>query len=158
GRAAMADAHAQSTKPRHVAIVSHTHWDREWHLPFAALRVRLVRFMDELLELLETEPSSCFLLDGQTQMVDDYLEVRPDAEPRVRRLVTARRLLVGPWTVLPDEFLVSGETLVRNLRMGMARAEALGGATRVGYLPDSFGHVAEMPSILRQAGISHAVV
>jgi alpha-mannosidase len=78
-------------RTRRVAIVPHTHWDREWHTPFAALRVRLVALMDDLLDVLEGDRSYRFLLDGQTQMVDDYLAVRPEAEARVRALVSTGR-------------------------------------------------------------------
>jgi hypothetical protein len=142
-----------------VAVVPHTHWDREWYSPFQTFRLRLVRMVDGLLDLLERDPSFAhFLLDGQMAMVDDYLEVRPEAEDRVRRLALAGRLALGPWHTQPDEFLVSGETLVRNLQVGLARAGALGGAMEVGYLPDSFGHTAQMPQILHRAGIGHAVV
>ncbi|HET9689906.1 MAG TPA: hypothetical protein VFP61_02045 [Acidimicrobiales bacterium] len=69
-----------------------------------------------------------------------------------------RRLEIGPWYTLADELLVSGETLVRNLQLGLAAADRLGGATPVGYLPDSFGHAAQLPQLLRLAGIDHAVV
>jgi alpha-mannosidase len=47
---------------------------------------------------------------------------------------------------------------MRNLEAGLARAEQLGGAMRVGYLPDSFGHNAQMPQILRSFGIETALV
>src|SRR5204862_6601139 len=97
-------------------------------------------------------------LDGQMAAVDDYLALRPQNESRLRRLAGAGRIEVGPWYVLPDEFLVSGETLVRNLQLGLERAAAFGGAMPVGYLPDMFGHVAQMPQLLRQAGLEHAVV
>ncbi|HUQ62478.1 MAG TPA: glycoside hydrolase family 38 C-terminal domain-containing protein [Acidimicrobiales bacterium] len=144
---------------RAVAIVPHTHWDREWYAPFQTFRLRLVDILDDLLPRLESDPSYAhFLLDGQLAVVDDYLEVRPDAEERLRRLTTSGRVSIGPWYVLPDEFLVSGETLVRNLEFGMARAAAYGGGMPVGYLPDMFGHVAQMPQLLRQAGFEHAVV
>ena len=137
----------------------HTHWDREWYQPFQAFRLRLVELLDELLLRLETDPSfTHFHLDGQMAVVDDYLAVRPQAEDRLRRLVGAGRVAVGPWYVLPDEFLVSGETLVRNLQLGLDRAAAFGGAMEVGYLPDMFGHVAQMPQLLRLAGLEHAVV
>src|SRR4029453_8139610 len=99
-----------------------------------------------------------FLLDGQMAVVDDYLEVRPEAEAVLRRLATSGRLAMGPWYALPDEFLVSGETLVRNLQAGLRRAAAFGGAMEVGYLPDMFGHVAQMPQLLAQFGFAHAVV
>ncbi|HZT66770.1 MAG TPA: glycoside hydrolase family 38 C-terminal domain-containing protein [Acidimicrobiales bacterium] len=144
---------------RHVSIVPHTHWDREWYSPFQTFRMRLVTVVDELLDRMERDPSyTRFLLDGQMAVVDDYLEVRPEAEARIRRLATAGRLSVGPWYILMDEFLVSGETIVRDLQMGLERAGAFGGAMPVGYLPDMFGHIAQMPQILRLAGFEHAVV
>ena len=90
--------------------------------------------------------------------MDDYLEIRPEAEERIRALVQAGRLAIGPWQTLMDEFLVDGETTVRNLEAGLARAADFGSAMRVGYLPDMFGHVAQMPQILRLAGIATAVV
>ena len=111
-----------------------------------------------MLDQLERDERLRFTLDGQLATVDDYLEIRPEAEERIRRLVREGRLAIGPWQTLVDEFLVDGETILRNLEAGLARAEALGGTMRVGYLPDMFGHVAQMPQILRGAGIETAVV
>src|SRR6478735_2977736 len=150
---------AAPVPPTTVAIVPHTHWDREWYSPFQTFRLRLVDLLDNLLPLLEGDLSYArFLLDGQTAVLDDYLEVRPEAAESLRRLATSGRLAVGPWMILMDEFMVSGETMVRDLQLGMARATELGGAMAVGYLPDMFGHVAQMPQLLRQAGFEHAVV
>jgi mannosylglycerate hydrolase len=118
----------------------------------------LVRLVDALLDAMEADERYRFTLDGQLATLDDYLEVRPEAAERVRRLVEDGRLAIGPWQVLMDEFLVSGETIVRNLEYGQRRGEEFGGAMAVGYLPDMFGHVAQMPQILRQAGIDTAVV
>jgi mannosylglycerate hydrolase len=144
---------------RRIAIVPHTHWDREWYLPFQSFRLRLVRLLDELLPRLDTDPSYAhFLLDGQMAVVDDYLAIRPEAEATIRRLASAGRLAMGPWYILMDEFLVSGETMIRNLQKGLDRAEAFGGAMDVGYLPDMFGHIAQMPQLLRLFGFEHAVV
>jgi hypothetical protein len=144
---------------RRVSIVPHTHWDREWYLPFQTFRMRLVILLDRLLPRLEADPGYAhFLLDGQMAAVDDYLAVRPEARSRLERLVRAGRLAMGPWYTLPDEFLVSGETLVRNLQLGLATAARLGGAMDVGYLPDMFGHVAQMPQILSGFGFADAVV
>jgi alpha-mannosidase len=91
-------------------------------------------------------------------VVDDYLEIRPEVEPRLRALAQSGRLAMGPWYALPDEFLVSGETLIRNLQHGMSVADRFAGAMEVGYLPDMFGHVAQMPQLFRQFGFEHAVV
>ncbi|HUR77583.1 MAG TPA: glycoside hydrolase family 38 C-terminal domain-containing protein [Acidimicrobiales bacterium] len=145
--------------PRRVNIVPHTHWDREWYSPFQKFRMRLVEMVDELLPLLDADASySHFLLDGQMAVVDDYLEVRPQAAAVLRRLASEGRLAMGPWYSLPDEFLVSGETIIRNLQAGIARAAEFGGAMDVGYLPDMFGHVSQMPQIFRLFGFEHAVV
>jgi hypothetical protein len=144
---------------RRVDIVPHTHWDREWYSPFQTFRLRLVDLLDGLLPQLEADPSYAhFLLDGQMAVVDDYLAVRPAAEDRLRALAITGRLAMGPWYALPDEFLVSGETLVRNLQRGLRVAARFGGAMEVGYLPDMFGHVAQMPQLLRLLGFEHAVV
>ncbi len=144
---------------RRMAIVPHTHWDREWYEPFQTFRFELVRLVDDLLETMERDSAyRSFLLDGQLAVVDDYLEIRPESESRLRDLAAAGRISVGPWYILMDEFLVSGETIVRNLQTGIRRATALGGPMEVGYLPDMFGHVAQMPQILRLAGLAHAVV
>jgi alpha-mannosidase len=143
----------------HLVVVPHSHWDREWYRTHEQFRVRLVRLVDRVLDLLEADASfRCFTLDGQTIVVDDYLAVRPEARSRLERLVREGRLLVGPWTVLPDEWLVSGEALVRNLRMGLARARELGGAMRVGYVPDQFGHVGQLPQIFAGFGLDAAVL
>ena len=97
-------------------------------------------------------------MDGQTAAVDDYLQVRPDQTPAVRDLAETGRLAIGPWRVLMDEFLCSGETMIRNLEIGWADAARLGPVMPVGYLPDMFGHCAQMPQILRHVGIEQAVV
>jgi alpha-mannosidase len=111
-----------------------------------------------LLTLTEADPDFRFLMDGQTVVIDDYLEVRPQARERLERAVRSGQIQVGPWYTLPDEFLVSGETLIRDLQRGLASADLHGGSMRAGYLPDSFGHAAQMPQIYRQLGFRHAAV
>jgi hypothetical protein len=144
---------------RRIVIVPHTHWDREWYKSYQDFRLALVELIDTLIPLLEQDASyPHFMLDGQMAVVDDYLEVRPEAEERLRALAAAGRLSMGPWYILMDEFLASGETIVRNLQMGIARGAAFGGVMDVGYLPDMFGHIAQMPQILRLAGFDDTVV
>lgn len=149
---------AGTTSADVVHLVPHTHWDREWYEPFQRFRLRLVNLLDEVLERAEGDPDFCFTLDGQMAAVDDYLEVRPENRYRVAALVRQGRLAVGPWQILLDEFLCSGETIVRNLELGSAGAQALGSVMPVGYLPDMFGHCAQMPQILRRSGLAHACI
>jgi hypothetical protein len=143
---------------RPVRIVPHTHWDREWYLTVEEFRGPLVETIDLVLEIMRDPRWTHFHLDGQTALVDDYLAVRPEREPELRNLIAAGRLSCGPWVTLVDEFLVSGESIIRNLEDGIARADELGGAMRIGYLPDQFGHIGQMPQILARAGITTAVV
>jgi glycosyl hydrolase family 38/alpha mannosidase-like protein len=144
---------------RRIAIVPHTHWDREWYKSYQDFRLALVELIDTLIPLLERDASyPHFMLDGQMAVVDDYLEVRPEMEERLRALAAAGRVSMGPWYILMDEFLPSGETIVRNLQMGFERGAAFGGVMDVGYLPDMFGHIAQMPQILHLAGFRDAVV
>jgi hypothetical protein len=141
-------------------LVPHTHWDREWYEPFARFRERLVEMMDSLAELTSADPPfEHFHLDGQSAMIDDYLEVRPEREPDIRRMAGDGRISVGPWFTQMDEFLTSGESMIRNLEWGLARAESFGARRPLaGYLPDQFGHIGQMPQILRNAGIDRAVL
>ena len=140
-------------------LIPHTHWDREWYLPRAAFQARLVAMMDDLIDRLRAEPAyRSFLLDGQTVIIEDYLRVRPEREGDVRSLVKTGRLQVGPWYVLPDEQIPSGEALVRNLLLGAADAERLGGRLDVLYSPDAFGHPQSWPSLAREFGIRYGVV
>jgi mannosylglycerate hydrolase len=141
-----------------IILVPHTHWDREWYEPFQRFRLRLVALLDEVFDRMERDPRQRFTLDGQLAAVDDYLEVRPERREQVVALVKAGRLAVGPWQILLDEFLCSGENILRNLERGLSRSAELGGAMPVGYLPDMFGHVAQMPQILAGVGLAHACV
>ncbi|MGI3199280.1 hypothetical protein ACRJ4W_12955 [Streptomyces sp. GLT-R25] len=130
-----------------AVFVPHFHWDREWYEPFQVFRHRLVTALDTVLETAEANPDFRFTVDGQMAAIEDYLEMRPENRDRLVALVTEGRIAIGPWLILLDEFLCSGETIVRNLQMGWAAAANLGGAMPIGYLPDMFGHVAQMPQI-----------
>lgn len=145
--------------PTQVHVISHTHWDREWYLTREDYRLRLIDLVDGVLDRMDRDDAFTFFhLDGQTIVLEDYLEVRPDQKERLRRRIGGGRLLVGPWYVMPDMFLVSGEALVRNLAIGHRIAESFGGVMRAGYTPDPFGHVAQMPQILAGFGLDNAIL
>jgi alpha-mannosidase len=141
-----------------IILVPHTHWDREWYQTFQQFRMRLVHTVDKLLDILDRDDAfTHFMLDGQTIVLDDYLEVQPGQEERLRKYIQAGRIQVGPWYVQPDEFLVSGESLIRNLQIGLRRAADFGKPMCIGYVPDIFGHIAQLPQIFQGFGIDNAV-
>lgn len=142
---------------RTVYVVPHCHWDREWYQPHELFRWRLVQMIDELLDHMEShEEFRCFTLDGQSIVIADYLELRPENEGRLRAMIESGRIVIGPWWVQPDEFLPSGESHIRNLQRGIRFAERLGGCLPIGHCADQFGHIAQLPQIFEQLGLESA--
>ena len=142
---------------RTLHLISHTHWDREWYLTFQQFRLKLVHLVDSLLDILESDPQyKYFLLDGQTILLEDYLAIRPEREAILRQFIQSGRIIIGPWYVLPDEFLVSPEATIRNLLLGDQTCRRFGPKMHIGYSPDQFGHIGQLPQILRGFDIQTA--
>ncbi|MCH7731696.1 MAG: alpha-mannosidase [Candidatus Marinimicrobia bacterium] len=149
----------KNDKNAEIIVVSHTHWDREWYLTFQQFRHQLVKLIDHLLEILEKDEKYVnFMLDGQTIVLEDYLEIRPENKERLKKWIKEGRIDVGPWYVQPDEFLVSEESLIRNLMLGHRIGKEFGNVMKHGYLPDSFGHVSQIPQILQGFDIDTAFI
>ena len=134
-------------------LVSHTHWDREWYRTFEGFRGRLVDAVDRVLDLLAEDPGWRFVLDGQSIVLEDYLDVRPERRQELASACRGGRLAVGPWYVQPDSLLPSGEAHIRNLLEGRRVAVELGPVSSVAYTPDSFGHPAQFPQIFAGFGL-----
>src|SRR6059036_1746889 len=134
-------------------LVSHSHWDREWYRTFQSFRARLVDLIDRVLELVAEDPGFRFLLDGQTVVIEDYLEIRPGRRADLEAACRAGRLAIGPWYVQPDSLLPSGEAHVRNLLEGRRVGGTVGPVSRVAYCPDSFDHPAQLPQLFHGFGL-----
>ncbi|MBG6212671.1 mannosylglycerate hydrolase [Cryobacterium sp. CAN_C3] len=139
-------------------VISHVHWDREWYRGFDGYRGRLVELVERVCDSLDDDTYASFHLDGQTVVLADVLEIRPDLEPRLSALIGAGRLTVGPWHVLADNQLVSAENLVRNLFRARRWGNRIGCLSTVGYSPDAFGHPADLPRLLSGFGMDTALV
>lgn len=137
-----------------VVLVPTTHWDREWYRTFQAFRARLVDTVDRVLELLDDDPGYRFLLDGQSIVPEDYVEIRPGRRASLERAVRDGRVAIGPWYVQPDSLIPTGETHVRNLLEGRRAGEAFGPVSEVAYTPDSFGHPTQFPQLFRGFGLT----
>ena len=141
-----------------VHIISHSHWDREWYQSFETHRMKLIELVDNILDKAENDPEfGGFFLDGQVIAIDDYLEIRPEKRAQVEKCIREGKIQTGPWYILQDEFLTSGEACVRNLQVGMQEAEQYGAVGNVGYFPDAFGNAGQMPQVLKQAGMEAVV-
>jgi mannosylglycerate hydrolase len=144
---------------KEVYILNHTHWDREWYETFEEFRYKLRNGLRYVQELIENGTLDSFFLDGQTIVLDDYQEIVSQEEfERFRSLIQEGKIEVGPWYLLADEFLVSGESIIKNLEIGINKAKSFGSSYNIGYLPDTFGHISQMPQILREYEIDNALI
>ncbi len=140
-------------------LYSHTHWDREWYLSQNQFQYRLIRTLDEIIDILaEDNVFNTFVLDGQTSVVEDYLELRPERREVINELIRTGKFVIGPWFTMPDMFIPDGESLIRNLLRGWQDCRQFGAVfPNTGYVPDSFGHIEQMPQIMQGMGIDNYI-
>jgi len=134
-------------------VLTHTHWDREWYMPFEQFRMRLVDLINNLFEILEEYPDYIFHMDAQTIVLEDYLAIHPENEEKLKGYIKSGNIVVGPWYVQNDFFLASGEATVRNILIGRDVAQKFGKCANVGYTPDQFGLCSQLPQIFAKSGI-----
>lgn len=142
---------------KYYCVISHTHWDREWYMPFEQFRVRLVELMDRLFKIIEKNPEFVFHMDAQTIVLEDYLEIRPEKRELLEKLIQDGNILVGPWYLQNDFYLTSGEATIRNLLFGTELANKFGKCAKAGYAPDQFGNMSQLPQILNGFGIDNFI-
>ncbi|MBM7598913.1 mannosylglycerate hydrolase [Virgibacillus halotolerans] len=140
-----------------IHVIAHTHWDYEWYFTSSESFIQLCYHVDEVIKALEEEVLDYYMLDGQMSIIEDYLEVHPENRSRIKDLVEKGKLKIGPWYTQSDQMIIRGESLVRNLQIGMELGDLLGGADRLGYIPDAFGQSIDMPKIFSQMGINRSV-
>lgn len=137
-----------------VHVVPHSHWDREWYFTTSRSKIYLMHDLQKVLTQLEKDNNyDHFILDGQASLLEDYLNWRPQDKDRIKKLVQAGQLIIGPWYTQTDQLVISGESIVRNMLYGMQICKEFGEYMNVGYVPDSFGQAASMPQIYQQFGI-----
>lgn len=141
-----------------VIAYLHTHWDREWYREFEVFRLRLLRVFDNVLEMLENRKIPSFYFDGQVCALLDYLEIRPEKEALIRQLISEKKLFIGPFYTLVDEFLTDRTVFEKNLEIGLKISKDFGCTDFIGYLADTFGHSKNIPPILKEYGMDKCVV
>lgn len=143
---------------KEVIAYLHTHWDREWYREFEIFRLRLLRVFDNVLDLLKSGKIPCFYFDGQVSALEDYLEMRPENEDLVRLLIKQKKLFIGPFYCLVDEFLTDKTCFSKNLEIGIKKAQEYGCNDFIGYLADTFGHSQNVVDVLRDFGVDKCMV
>lgn len=143
---------------KQVIAYLHTHWDREWYREFEVFRLRLLRVFDNVLEMLGSGKIPSFYFDGQVSALLDYLEIRPEKEQIVRQFIKEKKLFIGPFYCLIDEFLTDRTVFAKNIEIGMKIAKDFGCEDFIGYFADTFGHSKNIPPILQKYGIDKIMV
>lgn len=142
----------------HIHVIAHTHWDQEWYFTLQDSNILASRNFADVIDTLERYADyTCYHFDGQTAVVEDFLAVNPQYADRLKLLVKNKRLYIGPWYTQTDTFNVHGESIIRNLKYGILSARKLGHAMMVGYLPDTFGHNSQLPTLLRGCNLDNIV-
>ncbi|MBR2506495.1 MAG: hypothetical protein IKB70_06190 [Bacilli bacterium] len=140
-------------KEKKYFVISHTHWDREWYLPFENFRLKLVHLIDRLLKILEKNKNYIFHLDAQCVVLEDYLELRPYNKQILCDYIKSGNIIIGPWYLQSDLYYSGGEATIRNLNYGIEIANQYGKCSNIGYCADQFGIISQLPQILSNYGI-----
>ena len=143
---------------KHVIAYLHTHWDREWYREFEVFRMRLLRVFDNVLDLLYKGKIPSFYFDGQVSAIEDYLEMRPENRELIEGFIRHKKLYIGPFYCLVDEFLTDRKCFEKNLELGIKKARELGCNDFIGYLADTFGHSQNVVDVLMDYGIDKCMV
>lgn len=141
-----------------VIAYLHTHWDREWYREYEVFRIRLLRVFDKVLNMLENSKIPSFYFDGQTAALEDYLEIRPEKTELVKKLISEKKLFIGPFYTLVDEFLTDKNSFEHNLQMGLEYAKSMGCSDFIGYLADTFGHSKQICNVFKKFNINKCMV
>ncbi len=142
-----------------VFIINHTHWDREWYLDFDTYRSKLKYGIIDLVDKLEKGIIKNFFFDGQTVILEDSKEVLDEVTyNKFISYINQGIIELGPWYILPDEFISDEESIIENIRVGSKIAKANNSKTNFGYFPDAFGHIGQVPTILNKFGIEHVLI
>ena len=148
----------KNVKKKTAHIIPHSHWDREWRYPLWQNRSLLVDFMDELLETLEKDPEyTQFIMDGQSVIFEDYLQIRPEKREQLEKYIADGRITAGPWFTLPDLYPLDGECLVRNLLKGYRVSDKLGKTMKTAYTSFGWGQTAQFPQIYKGFGMDFCI-
>jgi alpha-mannosidase/mannosylglycerate hydrolase len=144
------------TPPAKLYIV--TAWERDGLATFETSRARLLDALEEFSRRVYADAPQRLLTGGETMLLDDVAELRPDLQTMLAVYNVGGRLTLGPWYAQPVTMLVSGEALVRNLLAARSDAHHYGTyLAQAAYMPMSSGYPAQLPQVLRDFHIDTLV-
>jgi alpha-mannosidase len=137
-----------------LALSGHAHLDVAWLWPLEETRRKAVRTYHTVVELMDRDDDFTFN-QSSAQLYAFVEEDDHDLFERIKKKVSEGRWepIGGMW-VEPDMNMTSGESLVRQLLYGQRYFQRVfGAASKVCWLPDTFGFTPALPQLLAGAGI-----
>jgi|GEM_PF-918548 len=137
-------------------VINHTHWDREWFVPYNFTGKWIPRLILNLDKMVSENSKYEFLFDAQTLVIDDLEETDPESFAVAQRLIRNKNLKIGPYYAQCDLRMSGAESIIRNLRIGVDKTVDMGGATDfTAWQVDIFGHESQSPQIHKFFGIDN---
>ncbi len=149
----------KKAKEYEILLAAHAHIDMNWmwgHDETVALTVATMRTM---LVLMEEYPDFCFS-QSQASVYAIIEEYAPDLLPIIKKRIKEGRWEVTASTwVEGDKNMVNGESLIRHYTLTREYLKNLLDLTDedfdLDFEPDTFGHNANMPSIMKACGVKY---
>jgi alpha-mannosidase len=138
-----------------TSAIGHAHLDTAWLWPLEETYRKLIRTTTAQLRLLDDHPGHVFA-HSQAQHYAWLRDRAPALYARVKDAVAAGRWIpVGGTWIEPDCNLPSGESLARQFLYGQRFFEReLDRHCTEFWNPDVFGYTAQLPQLMREAGIT----
>ena len=154
---ALAQSASATTGSRKVLhIIGHSHIDAAWLWPWRAGADTVLTTFRSALDRIRETPGFCYTHSSSAHY--RWVEsADPEMLAEIRtRIREGRWEVVGGWPVEPDCNIPAAESFVRHALYGKAFCRrALGVDVKIGFNPDSFGHSAGLPTILKHAGYGY---
>lgn len=150
------DVHTGTRPVMH--IIGHSHIDAAWLWPWTDSADLVLTTFRSALDRIQETPGFRYSHSSMAH----YRWVQ-EADPRMfqeilGRIREGRWEVVGGWPVEPDCNIPSTESFARHCLYGKRFSEqALNTNVDIGFNPDSFGHAAGLPTILKHAGYKYYV-
>lgn len=139
-----------------IHVVGHAHMDMNWLWTYSETMQMCNDNLRQVAAFMAEYPDYT-MLQSQAAVYNFVETVDPPLFELVKKYVKEGRLepVGGMWTE-GDMNLSSGEAIARTFLLGQRYFQSRFGKTaRIGWLPDNFGHIAQMPQILKLAGCDY---
>ena len=139
-----------------IQVVGHAHMDMNWLWTYSETMQMCNDNLRQVVAFMDEYPDYT-MLQSQAAVFRFVEMVDPPLLEQVKRYVKAGRLeLIGGQYTEGDANLSSGEAITRSFLLGQRYFhDRFDRMAKIGWLPDNFGHVSQMPQILKLADIDY---